>query len=230
MTNCIIVDDEPLARQLLQSYIDQTPDLTCLGSYQTAVEAFSALHQHSIDVIFLDIEIPGITGLNFIKSLKVSPKVIFVTAYAEHAVEAFELDAADYLVKPVTFERFFKAVQKINPHKLNNNTSSLVTHDVSYIFLKVDRRLIKIDLSSIVYVESLGDYLKVHTVDQTYITYMTFAKLQALLPGSRFIRIHRSTIVNTACIKFVEGNIVNIGSRELPIGQTYRDELVKKLT
>ena len=230
MTNCIIIDDEPLARQLIQTYIDETPDLTCLGSFQTAVEGFSALHQHKVDVIFLDIQMPGITGLSFIKSLKVSPKVIFVTAYTDHAVDAFELDALDYLVKPVTFERFLKAVQKIDPYKLNHSAAQIVTPDISYIFLKVDRRLVKVDLLSMVYIESWGDYLKVHTTDKTYITYMTFAKLQSLLPGSGFIRIHRSTIINTAHIKFVEGNIVNIGKTELAIGQTYREGLVKTLS
>lgn len=230
MTNCIIVDDEPLAKQLIQSYIDQIPDLTCLGSFDTAVEAFSALHQHRIDVIFLDIEMPGITGLNFIKSLKVSPKIVFVTAYTEHAVEAFDLDAADYLIKPVTFERFFKAFQKITLIKTNDQTFNLTINKVPYIFLKVDRRLIKIDLSSIIYIESFGDYLKVHTVTQLYVTYMTFAKLLNLLPALDFIRIHRSTIVNTCYIKFIEGNIVNIGNRELPIGQTYREGLVNKIS
>src|SRR5882724_5224629 len=108
MINCILVDDEPLARQLLESFISQVPEMHCIGSYQTAVEAFAALHQHPVDVIFLDIEMPGITGLNFIRSLKTNTKVIFITAYTEYAVDAFEIDAIDYLVKPVTFERFLK--------------------------------------------------------------------------------------------------------------------------
>ena len=229
MINCIVVDDEPLARQLIISYIDQVPDMQCLGSYQSAVEAFAALHQHRIDVIFIDIEMPGITGLNFIRSLKTHPKVIFITAYTEYAVDAFEIEATDYLVKPVVFERFLKAVQKIG--LIENATTSVnqQAQDISSIFLKVDRRLVKIDLSAIIYIEGLGDYLKVHTTEQTYVTYMALGKLEALLPISKFIRIHRSTIINKSFIKFLEGNFVRINDLDLSIGLTYREGLLKSL-
>ncbi len=229
MINCIVVDDEPLARQLIESYIDQLPDLQSIGNYQTAIEAFAALHQHQVDVIFIDIEMPGITGLNFIKSLKICPKVIFITAYTEYAVDAFEINAIDYLVKPVTFERFLKAVQRVG---LNENLPELVqqqTLNLSYIFLKVDKRLVKVDLSSIVHIEGLGDYLKVHTTHQTYVTYMKLGKLESLLPTSMFIRIHRSSIVNTSFIQFIEGNVVKVNNTDFAIGQTYREGLLKKL-
>ncbi len=229
MINCIVVDDEPLARQLITSYVDQLTDLKCLGSYQTAIEAFTALHQYQIDVIFIDIEMPGITGLNFIKSLKIAPKVIFITAYTEYAVDAFEIDVIDYLVKPVTFERFLKAVQRVG---LNKDLLELVqqqTLNLSCIFLKVDKRLVKIDLSSIVHIEGLGDYLKVHTTHQTYVTYMTLGKLESLLPASVFVRIHRSSIVNIFFIQFIEGNIVKVNNTDLVIGQTYRENLIRKL-
>ena len=229
MINCIVVDDEPLARQLIESYINQLPGLACLGSFSSAIEAFAALHQFQVDVIFIDIEMPGITGLNFIKSLKIAPKVIFITAYAEYAVDAFEIDAIDYLVKPVTFERFLKAVQRV---ELNENLPELLqqqTLNLSYIFLKVDKRLVKIDLSSIVHIEGLGDYLKVHTTHQTYVTYMTLGKLESLLPASVFIRIHRSSIVNSSFIQFIEGNHVSVNNTDLAIGQTYRENLIRKL-
>ncbi len=229
MINCIVVDDEPLARQLIESYINQLPSLACLGSFSSAIEAFAALHQFQVDVIFIDIEMPGITGLNFIKSLKIAPKVIFITAYAEYAVDAFEIDAIDYLVKPVTFERFLKAVQRVG---LNENLPELLqqqTLNLSYIFLKVDKRLVKIDLSSIVHIEGLGDYLKVHTTHQTYVTYMTLGKLESLLPASVFIRIHRSSIVNSSFIQFIEGNHVSVNNTNLAIGQTYRENLIRKL-
>jgi DNA-binding LytR/AlgR family response regulator len=229
MINCIVVDDEPLARQLILSYIDQVPDLQCLGSYQTAIEAFAALHQYQVDVIFIDIEMPGITGLNFIKSLKIHPKVVFITAFTEYAVEAFEIEAADYLVKPVMFERFLKAVQKVGLKKNELQFAQQQTPDISSIFLKVDRRLVKVDLASIIYIEGLGDYLKVHTVGQTYISYMALGKLEALLPSSKFIRIHRSTIINKSLIQFIEGNFVRINDFDLSIGLTYRDALLKKL-
>ena len=133
MINCIVVDDEPLARQLITSYLDQLSDLQCLGSYQTAIEAFTALHQYQIDVIFIDIEMPGITGLNFIKSLKIVPKVIFITAYTEYAVDAFEINAIDYLVKPVTFERFLKSVQRVNHSENLPEIVQQQTFNLSYI-------------------------------------------------------------------------------------------------
>lgn len=240
MVNCIVVDDEPLARQLIGSYIDRVPDMHCLGSYSSAIEAFAALHQYPVDAIFIDIEMPGITGLNFIKSLKKSPSVVFVTAYTEHAVEAFEIEATDYLVKPVTFERFCKAAKRIgsndddhdsgaSPSGTRSSSTTLEGKEISHIFLKADRRLVRIELAAILYVVALGDYLKVHTTDKTYITYMTMGKLEALLPAATFIRIHRSTIIHTAFIEFLEGNTVRINNVDLTIGQTYRGNLLRKL-
>jgi DNA-binding LytR/AlgR family response regulator len=228
MINCIVVDDEPLARHLIVSYISQVPGMQCLGEYKGAVEAFAALHMHPVDVIFVDIEMPGINGLNFIRSLKKTPAVVFITAYAQYAVDAFEIDAVDYLVKPVTMERFLKTVHKIIPTK-DQHTSAQQRPDISSIFLKVDRRLVRIDLDSVIYVEGLGDYLKVHCTDQTLVVYMSLGKLEALLPGQLFIRIHRSTIVNKQFIRFIEGNFIRINETDLPIGLTYRDRLLKSL-
>jgi DNA-binding LytR/AlgR family response regulator len=229
MINCIVVDDEPLARQLILSYIAQVPGMTCLGSYQSAIEAFTALHQHQVDVIFIDIEMPGITGLNFIRSLRTYPKVIFITAYTEYAVDAFEIEATDYLVKPVVFERFLKAVQKIGLNRNESIPIDLQQPEISSIFLKVDKRLVKVDLSAIIYVEGLGDYLKVHIAGQTYVTYMSLGKLEALLPASKFIRIHRSTIINKRMIQFIEGSFVRVNNIDLSIGLTYRENLLKRL-
>ncbi len=227
MINSIIVDDEPLARQLIESYVDQIPDIKLLGSYSTAVEAFAGIHDQTIDLIFLDIEMPGISGLTFIRSLKNPPKVIFITAYTQYAVDAFETEAVDYLVKPVTFDRFMKAVQRLGPNK--NDQSAVTTIENTDIFLKIDRRLVRIPLAEILYVEGFGDYLKVHTALRTHVTYMTMTKIESLLPASKFIRIHRSTIVNTQYIKYIEGNFVKLNDLELSIGQTYKDTLVKRL-
>jgi DNA-binding LytR/AlgR family response regulator len=225
MINCIIVDDEPLARQLIETYIDQIPGIESLGSYQTAKEAFEALHNQDIDVIFLDIEMPGINGLNFIRSLKKSPKVVFVTAYAEYAVDAFEIEALDYLVKPVTFERFLKAIQKTGITR----SEPVQSPDISYIFLKVDRKLVKVSFSDIRYIEASGDYLKVHTTVRNYVVYMTMGKIESLLPASKFIRVHRSTIVNTLFIQGIENNFIKLDNVEIMIGQTYRENLLKRL-
>ncbi len=230
MVNCIVVDDEPLARQLLESYITQLPEMTCVAVCPGALEAFTVLHNQHVDVMFLDIQMPGITGLNFLKSLKNPPKVVFTTAFPDHAVEAFELEATDYLLKPITLERFMKAIQKILP-KDENITSTPVKHsENSYIFLKVNKRLVKVDHQNITYVESLGDYLKVHTVAETYVINMTLSKLEDLLPENKFARIHRSTIVNLDCVKYIEGNFVHLQEKDLAIGLTYRENLSQKLS
>lgn len=228
MINCIVVDDEPLARQLIVSYIVQTQGLKFLGEYQSAVEAFAALHMHQVDVIFIDIEMPGVNGLNFIRSLKNVPKVVFITAYAEFAVDAFEVDAVDYLLKPVTIDRFLKTAAKIIPG--HNHQARQKQQVISSIFLKVDKRLLRIDIDDIIYAESIGDYLKVHCTSETHVTYMTLGKLEALLPGDRFVRIHRSTLVNIVHIRFIEGNFVRIKETDFPIGLTYRDTLLKSLS
>jgi DNA-binding LytR/AlgR family response regulator len=228
MINCIVVDDEPLARQLILSYISRVPGMECVGEYKSAVDAFAALHAQNVDVIFVDIEMPGISGLNFIRSLKKTPAVVFITAYTQYAVDAFEIDAVDYLVKPVTMERFLKTVRKLIPTKDQQTTVQQPPHNSS-IFLKVDRRLVRIDLGSIMYAEALGDYLKVHCRDQVLVVYLSLGKLEALLPVQLFIRIHRSTIVNKQFIQFIEANFVRIKETDLPIGLTYRDRLLESL-
>jgi len=229
MTHCIIVDDEPLARRLLESYIAQLSDVRCLAVCQSAVEAFAVLHQQKVDVLFLDIQMPGINGLDFLKSLRTPPKIIFTTAYADHAVEAFELEAVDYLLKPITFERFKKAIQKVMARNEELLPAPVADSGNPYIFLKVNKRLLKIHHEDLLYAESLGDYLKVYTPSQTHITYMTLSKLEALLPASKFARIHRSTIVNLESIQYVEGNFVRVQGKDLAIGLTYKENLAQKL-
>lgn len=228
MIRCIIVDDEPLARELLVSYIDQLPNLTCIAVCAGAIQAFTVLHEQQVDLMFLDIQMPGISGLNFLKSIKNAPKVIFTTAYMEHAVEAFELEAVDYLLKPITPERFIKAVQKVSPRKEELTEAAKGTEN-GYVFLKVDKRLVKIDHHDIIYAEGLGDYIKVYTPTQTYTTYLTMTKLEALLPAHNFVRIHRSYIINLGHIQYLEGNFVRINDVDLPIGLTYKDALAQKL-
>jgi DNA-binding LytR/AlgR family response regulator len=230
MTRCIIVDDEPLARQLLKSYIGQLPNISCVAICQNAVEAYAILHQQPIDVIFLDIQMPGINGLNFLKSLKTYPKVIFTTAHPGYAVEAFELEATDYLLKPITFDRLVKAIQKVSIKTGEAIVPpATVAGENPYIFLKVNKRLLKINHKDIIYALSLGDYLKVYTVSQIHISYMTLGKLETLLPANKFARIHRSTIVNLEHVQFVEKNTVHIYGKDLPIGLTYKNNLSQKL-
>lgn len=228
MTRCLIVDDEPLARQLMEAHIRQVKSLQVMGSCETAVEAFDCLHRHPVDLLFLDIQMPGITGLNFLKSLKNPPRVIFTTAYMEYAVEAFELEAVDYLLKPITFERFIKAIQKITPPKeMVTTAKEQITDDA--IFVKVNKRLMRIAYPDIYYIEGSGDYIKVVTGTGTHLSYQSLNRIEELLPHQQFMRIHKSFIVNRKHIQFLEGSLVRILDKELPVGVTYKDAVYRKL-
>lgn len=230
---CLIIDDEPLARQLIESHCLQMGNIEVVASCKTALDAFQVLHDDpSIDLMFLDIQMPGITGLSFLKSLKQPPKVIFTTAYTDHAVEAFELEALDYLVKPITFERFFKAVQRASGKPVTAVTvppAPPASAGPDAIFLKVNRRLLRIELQEIQYMESLGDYVKVFTDNGLQVCYTTLNKLEVLLPEPLFLRVHRSYMISLKRINFLEGNFVKIGGTDVPIGQTYKEALMKRL-
>lgn len=230
---CVIIDDEPLARQLIESHCRQIGNIEIVASCKSALDAFQVLHDGpSIDFMFLDIQMPGITGLSFLKSLKEPPKVIFTTAYTDHAVEAFELEALDYLVKPITFERFFKAVQRASGKPAIAATAMVPAVDPvgpDAIFLKVNRRLLRFELQEIKYIESLGDYVKVFTDHGMEVCYTTLNKLEELLPAKLFLRVHRSYMISLKRISFLEGNFVKIGDTDVPIGQTYKEALMKRL-
>lgn len=228
MIRCLIIDDEPLARQLMESHIRQVKNLQLVGTCETAIEAFEWLHREQVDLLFLDIQMPGITGLNFLRSLKSPPKVIFTTAYMEYAVDAFELEAVDYLLKPITFERFFKAIQKISPPREQPLAARPSTPDEA-IFIKVNKRLMRIAYPDIFYIEGSGDYIKVVTAVVTHTSYHSLNKIEELLPEQLFMRIHKSYIINLRHIQFVEGNLVRMLDKELPVGVTYKDALYKKL-
>lgn len=228
--SCLIVDDEPLARQLLTAYVQQVESLALAGCCETAVEAFAFLHRQPVDLLFLDINMPGIDGVSFLRSLKSPPKVIFTTAYSEHAVEAFELEAVDYLLKPITFDRFLKAVQKVLPQTAASGPSShSAIPSEGALFLKVNKRLLRIPYADIQYLEALGDYLKLYTQTAVHVSYLTLNKAEELLPADRFLRIHKSYIIHLDQIRHLEGNIVRIGQQDLPIGATYREALLQRL-
>ncbi|RYZ22801.1 MAG: response regulator transcription factor [Chitinophagaceae bacterium] len=226
---CLIVDDEPLARQLLAAHVAQVEGLALAGNCATAMEAFAFLHRDPVDLLFLDINMPGIDGVSFLRSLKAPPKVIFTTAYAEHAVDAFELDAVDYLLKPVTFERFFKAVQKLLREPLAPAAPATPARGEEAIFLKVNKRLLRVPFASIRYVEGLGDYVKVYTDSGVHVSYLTLGKAEELLPAGRFMRVHKSWMIHIDRIEHVEGNSVRVAGQDVPVGATYRDALLAKL-
>ena len=226
---CIIIEDEPLAQNILKKYIGEQPALELMAVCNDALEAQNILTQQNIHLIFLDINLPKLSGINFIKTLPRPPLVIFTTAYPEFAVEGFELNAVDYLLKPFSFERFLKAVnkalEKLNVSTTQNNDPA----KTPFIFLKADKKIHKIDLDSIFYIEAIGDYMKVVTDSGQLIINETMKKLQEELPGKSFIRVHKSFIISRNKIKFIEGNYVQVEEKSIPIGATYRSDVLASL-
>lgn len=230
MINAIIVDDEPLALDVLETFIGQLPEINLLERCENAFEANEALKRHKVDLIFLDIQMPQLTGIDFYKSLTNPPSVIFTTAYTNYAVEGFEMDAVDYLVKPISLDRFMKAVnkasEKINSSKDNNE----VADDNEFFFVKADKKLVKVNYDDILYIEGLKDYVIIRMKKGRVITLQTMKSLEAKLPSKQFKRIHRSYILALGKIRAVVGNTVEVIENEkikqLPIGKNYRDDLL----
>ena len=226
MIRCLIVDDEPLSRQVLKGFVSDHPDLELAGECKDAQEAMSFLEKHGVDLLFLDINMPKLSGVNFYKSLQNKPEVIFTTAYSEFAVEGFELNAIDYLMKPIAFERFIKAIQKVKD-RLGQNNSSIPNQD--YIMLKADKKMYRTPFEDILFCEALGDYVKVHLSDKVLIVTTTMKKLLTELPEQIFLRTHKSYIINKTKVEYIEGNQIKIGESMVSIGQSYRDEVLKAL-
>ncbi len=231
---CLLVDDEPLARNVLKRYINEVPVLELAGECANAVETILTLQNKPVDLIFLDIRMPQLNGTDLLRTVKNLPKVIFTTAYAEYALEGYELDIVDYLMKPVRFDRFLQAVNKafsLQQHK------SVVTKEQplrenqqdSFVYLRVDRKMTKVLFRDILYVESMKDYVKVVTPIGTLITKQSLSSVEAMLPEKMFIRIHRSFIVSADKIKAYTGDMIEVGKAEIPIGKLYRENVQKRL-
>lgn len=225
---CLIIEDEPLAQNVLKKYIGDHPSMELVAICNDALEAQSILMQQTVHLLFLDINLPKLSGINFIKTLIRPPLIIFTTAYPEFAVEGFELNAVDYLLKPFSFERFLKAVNKVI-EKLNTTVQNNTAESNSFIFLKADKKNHKIDLESIHYIEAIGDYMKVVTDTGQLIINETMKKLQEELPERSFIRVHKSFIISRDRIKYIEGNYVQLEERSIPIGATYRNEVLASI-
>jgi len=215
MMTCLIIDDEPIARDILRTYISDTPRLTLSGECESAVNALSCLKERNVDLIFLDINMPKLSGISFLKSLSAPPKVILTTAYSEYALEGYELDVVDYLLKPFSFERFLKAVNKV-PEPSDN--------DESYVVIKADGKTYRIDEDDILFAESQGDYITLHTTRERYTFNQTLTSFTDQLSASRFLRVHRSYLVSLQQIDYVEGNMIHIKGRDIPVGQAYKEE------
>lgn len=228
MISCLIVDDEPLAADVIEAFASKIPYLHVAAKVNSATEALGVLKSEKIDLIFLDIQMPEMTGLELLKTLKNPPLVIFTTAYTNYALESYEIDAADYLLKPISFERFVKAVNKAEERLRNNTSDSGEKPD--YIFVKADGKLIKINIPDICYVEGLKDYVVIHTMTGKVITHNTMKNIEALLlSDENFIRIHRSYIVNLRFVKEIEGNSFRVKDQLLTVGTTFKDEVQAKM-
>ena len=227
------MDDEPMARDVVRRYIQKIPTLKLMGEFGNAIEATIFLQEQSVDMIFLDIKMPQLSGTEFVRSLRNVPKIIFTTAHKEFAHEGFELDVIDYLLKPIRFDRFLRAVNKALPQKQQEiETHGVIVNEenrpaTSFIYLKVDRKMIKVLLDDILYVESDKDYVKVFTEKGFIITRQTIASVEAMLSESQFTRIHRSYIVSLNKLKSFTAETVEVGNKELPIGKLYRNNFLK---
>jgi DNA-binding LytR/AlgR family response regulator len=221
---CLIIDDEPMARDILRSYIEDDRRLELVDTCANAFEANVMLEKKDIDVLFLDINMPKLSGLSFYKTLSNPPMVIFTTAYPEYAVEGFEVNAVDYLLKPFTFERFLKAVNKIFDQR--NHIGDPIQ---SYILLNVDKKIHKVKLDEITYMKAQGDYVQVFVRDNTLLVHETLTHILERLPGKRFVRIHKSYVVAIDKFDYIEGNMLILGKTTLPIGNTYRDSFLRSI-
>lgn len=241
----IIVDDEPLAQRVIEKYAEDVSSIEIIAKCSNAIEAQEILNNDDIDLMFLDINMPKMTGITFLKTLKKAPLVIITTAYSEYAIEGYELDVIDYLKKPFPFERFFKAIQKVQERlkekeskvtiveKIIETQSSNVSEHPKFIFIKSNKKNYKVNIEDIYYIEALGDYIKVHTKDQTLITYLSMKKIEAQLPADAFVRIHKSFIVNIHKIRSIEGNMVEVKNEKISIGSNYKQsfqELIDSFT
>ncbi len=230
---CLLIDDEPPALKVLAKYIASLHDMEIAGQCRNAIEALGVLRHKTVDVIFLDIKMPGIIGTEFLKNLSHPPKVIFVTAYREHAIDAFELDAVDYLVKPVSFERFFKAITKLNRvmgRELSVTTPNEAPGPDAFIYLKVERDMKKVFVNEIEYIESWKDFVKIFlTGGRHFLVKRAISVIENILSDHKFIRVHRSYIVSLNKISGYNALAVQIGSSEIPIGRLYKQSVMERL-
>lgn len=237
MLNVLIVDDEPLALDVLETYISQMPELRLVKRCSNALEANEALKTNEIDLMFLDIQMPQLTGIDFVKTLNDPPMIVFTTAYPNYAIQGFDLNALDYLLKPISLERFMKAVNKaVEQAELANadhNQSGMpaVNDGLDFFFVKADKKLVKVNFDDIIYIEGLKDYVIIRLIQGRVITLQTMKNLEERLPKNLFRRIHRSFIVAMDKVLAIEGNMVEVQEKDkpklLPIGKNYRDDLLR---
>jgi len=231
MINCVIIDDEPLARKGLKEYIADIDFLHLLGEFDNPLRASELLSKGNVQLLLLDIQMPKITGIDFFRSLHHAPPVIFTTAFPQYALDGFDLNALDYLVKPISFERFLKAALKAKEYYeiRNHNEEGVAEKKENYFFIKSENKLVKIFYDEILFAEALQNYVTIHTSDKKYITYLTFKSVEEYLPADRFIKTHKSYIVAASKINSIEGNEIRIGNHYIPISRNEKEEVMEKL-
>lgn len=224
--SCIITDDEPVARKVLKEFIEQVPYLQLTGQFENVRKTDLFLKENKADVLLLDIQMPGITGLEYLKNATIQPLVILTTAYPNYALEGYELNIIDYLLKPIAFDRFTKAVQKAKEYT-ELREAPLGNHQSPWLFVRSEKRIEKVELKDILYIESLGNYVNICTTGRNIIAYLTLKGIESQLPTNEFIKIHQSYLVNFSKIDSIEGNHLKIGDKSLVISRNYKDELMQ---
>ena len=227
--NAVVIDDEPLARKGLKEYIADVDFLNLTGEFDSPLKAAELISRGEVQLLFLDIQMPKMTGLDFFKTLQHAPPVIFTTAYPQYALEGFEVNALDYLVKPISFDRFFKAVLKAKEYYEVRDTNTREANAAEYFFIKVDNKLVKILFDEVLYAEALQNYVIIHTAVKKYMTYLTFKSVEDYLPADKFLKIHKSYIVAASKIDSIEGNDIRIGQQHIPISRNQKEEVMEKL-
>ena len=226
---CVIVDDEPIAREIITSFVQKTPSLELIKTCKNAMEAINFIQENNVDLFFLDINMPEVNGISLAKIIGNKSKIIFTTAYRDYAVDGFNLNVVDYLLKPIAFERFFEAIQKVNLAFTPSEIKEKSTESKNYIFVRSDRKMVKINFDKILYIESLGDYLKIFLDKETVITRETMNNIDSKLPINKFIRIHRSYIVSLNKINSYTNEFIEINKKALPISRSYKESVLQKL-
>lgn len=235
-TKCLVIDDEPLARDLMRSHIEKLENFEICAECGDAMKALQELHNHKVDLMFMDIQMPQITGIEFLKTLKNPPKVIITTAYREYALDGFELDVVDYLLKPITFERFLKSVNKyyqatqdeVKTLQPRNNFNTAVPEE-AFIYVKENKKVLKVHLNDILYVEGLSEYVQIYTSEKKIITKSSMTNLSEKLPEDQFMRIHKSFIVGLSKIEAFTSSSIEVPGKELPIGRSYKNSVLEVL-
>ena len=225
--NCLVVDDEPIAREGIMEYIRQIDYLNPVAQCKSAAEAAGLLQKNKIDLVFLDIQMPKLTGIEFVKALADPPLIIFTTAYSEYALEGFELDVVDYLLKPISFQRFLKSVEKAQNYMHARNRDLSITQD--FFFIKCNGKIEKIVMADVIYIEAMANYVIIHTRQKKYITYLTFSGIEEQLPAHLFVRIHKSYLIAISAIQTIDGTEVITSTSRLPLSKNYRNDVLNRI-